>query len=163
VEHEFELREIQEFGFKNMTRRIMFGEEKGGLEFIESLFHKLKERGILIMADVLVDIKISVAPGTSTKPLAVDGSAFGKTGTVGVPFSGQLSITGGTPPYHCSSLSTDPDDGTTRSLPDGLSVDDSGLISGTPTAAGDFDALIDVSDSSTPPASVRARATGSMR
>jgi subtilisin family serine protease len=51
-----------------------------------------------------------------------------RTGTVGVAASLQLSATGGTPPYTW----------TATGLPPGLSVNGSGLISGTPTTAGSY-------------------------
>ena len=62
-------------------------------------------------------------------------------GQVGVPYSLGLTATGGTTPYRWSA---------TGNLPPGLSVDASGLISGTPTASGSFSFNVSVSDSATP-------------
>lgn len=61
-------------------------------------------------------------------------------GQVGQPFSAQLGLSGGTPP---DTLAV-----TSGALPDGLTLDETGLISGTPTAAGDFQFELDVKDSS---------------
>jgi hypothetical protein len=58
--------------------------------------------------------------------------------TVGTPYSYQFSTTGGTPPF-----SYDVVDG---ALPDGLDLSTSGLISGTPTTASDFNFTAGVTD-----------------
>ena len=61
-------------------------------------------------------------------------------GTVGIPYGGAtITVTGGSAPYAFSV--------TQGSLPPGLSVNSSGLISGTPTAAGTFNATITARDS----------------
>jgi hypothetical protein len=66
-----------------------------------------------------------------------------QTGVVGVPFSESLTALGGTPPYTWSLVS--------GSLPAGLSLSTSGVISGTPTAAGTSSFTAQVADSSLPP------------
>ena len=60
-------------------------------------------------------------------------------GTVGVAYSHQMTLTGGTAPYTVSI--------TDGSLPDGLSIDDAALITGTPTVAGTFTYTATVFDS----------------
>jgi hypothetical protein len=58
--------------------------------------------------------------------------------TIGVPYSVQLNAVGGTAPY--SFAVTD------GLFPDGISMSDAGLISGTPTEGGDFPVTIAVTD-----------------
>jgi hypothetical protein len=62
---------------------------------------------------------------------------------VGTPYSHQMPITDGTPPYVCSI--------TAGALPTGLSISQGALITGTPTAAGTFNFTAKVFDSATPP------------
>jgi hypothetical protein len=64
-------------------------------------------------------------------------------GTVNVPYSANLGASGGTPPYAWSVIS--------GTLPIGLGLDSSGLISGTPTVAGSSNFVVQVQDSSSPP------------
>jgi len=66
-------------------------------------------------------------------------------GITGTPYTRQLVASGGVPPYTWSLAS-----GTT--LPPGLTLSASGLISGTPTAAGTFPFTVQVQDVSAPPA-----------
>lgn len=84
-----------------------------------------------------VQLTITIAP--AAPPLTIDGSQVPTSGTVGVPFSGQLLVAGGTPP---ETLTVD-----SGALPDGLTLDQNGLISGTPTAAGTFTFEVDAKDS----------------
>jgi Zn-dependent metalloprotease len=63
-----------------------------------------------------------------------------QSGTVGTAVSLQLSASGGTPPLHW----------TATGLPAGLSVSDSGLISGTPTTAGTSSVTVTARDSANP-------------
>jgi large repetitive protein len=76
---------------------------------------------------------------TVTAPASTPPSLGGSLsdGKVGVPYSGQLSATGGTPPYTY----------TGSGLPDGLSLSPSGAISGTPATAGKFSLAATVTDS----------------
>lgn len=59
--------------------------------------------------------------------------------TAGVPFSFQIEIAGGIPPYTCEV--------TGGALPAGLTLDDECLLSGTPTEPGDYSFTITVADS----------------
>ncbi len=64
-------------------------------------------------------------------------TATGANGQVGVAYSGQLTATGGTPPYSYGA----------SGLPDGLSLSSSsGAITGTPTTAGQFSIAGSASD-----------------
>jgi hypothetical protein len=60
-------------------------------------------------------------------------------GTVGVPYSAALTASGGTAPYTWSLVS--------GSLPPGLALSATGLVSGTPTKEGIFDLTVKVTDS----------------
>ena len=64
-------------------------------------------------------------------------------GTVQVFYSATLGASGGTPPYTWSRIS--------GTLPIGLGLSSSGVISGTPTVAGGSNFTVQVQDSSTPP------------
>ena len=64
-------------------------------------------------------------------------------GTVQVPYSATLGASGGTLPYAWSIIS--------GTLPIGLSLSSSGVISGTPTVAGASNFTVQVQDSSLPP------------
>ena len=129
----------------------------------EWLIELLKKQGeVEIMADVLVDVKISVAPGEPPpEPLAVDASGVPAAATVGIPYSGKLVASGGSGNYSFSDVSaqqTPPGTG----LPSGVVLNADGTISGTPTVAGDFDATFDVSDG-TAAASARVRVAANRR
>ena len=64
-------------------------------------------------------------------------------GTVGKPYSVSLTATGGSAPYSWSF--------TSGRMPAGLSLDASGVLSGTPTAAGTFSVGLTLKDKSAPP------------
>ncbi|HEV3357426.1 MAG TPA: putative Ig domain-containing protein [Pseudonocardiaceae bacterium] len=75
--------------------------------------------------------------GTSTGGGVTANNPGNQTGTVGTAASLQLSASGGTAPYTW----------TASGLPTGLSVSSSGLISGTPSAAGTFNVSATAKDS----------------
>jgi Putative Ig domain len=79
---------------------------------------------------------LTVTQGTPPpNPLSLSGSVG--DGKVGVPYSGQLTASGGASPYTFSG----------GGLPDGLSLSASGGISGTPGTAGEFSLTATVTDS----------------
>ena len=75
--------------------------------------------------------------GTSTGGGVTANNPGNQTGTVGTAVSLQLSASGGTAPYTW----------TATGLPTGLSASSSGLISGTPSAAGTFNVSVTAKDS----------------
>lgn len=87
--------------------------------------------------------------GTATLSLTVTGASMVispatlPNGTAGTAYSQTVSTTGGTAPY---TYIRDPAGG---ALPTGLTVSSSGVLSGTPTAAGSFTFAIKATDSST--------------
>ena len=90
-------------------------------------------------------VTFKVEPGTPP-PLEVDSPE--DLGQVGGPLQvPALEITGGTPPY---TVALDPSSGP---LPPGVSMDANGNLSGTPTAPGSFEVVVDVSDSLEAPGS----------
>jgi hypothetical protein len=76
-----------------------------------------------------------------TIPLSIITTSL-SSGTVGVLYGTNLSATGGKTPYKWSIIS--------GSLPPGLTLSTSGLISGTPTTAGTYNFTVKVRDSSLP-------------
>jgi len=69
--------------------------------------------------------------------------------TVDLPYNATLAATGGVPPYTWSI--------TQGALPNGLSLNGStGLLSGTPTTAGNFNFTVQAADSENPPATATA-------
>jgi hypothetical protein len=89
-----------------------------------------------------LQIVISTLAITTTSPLPP--ATFTTPAT---PYSQQFAATGGTSPYTWTVAS-----GST--LPAGLTLSSSGLLSGSPTAQGNFTFGITVTDSGTPPAAV---------
>lgn len=82
-------------------------------------------------------------PFTVTQPMLTINPSFLLNGTVGVPFSQQLSASGGSGTYTFS-LTPDTD------LPLNLSLTSDGLIDGVPRQAGAFVFTVNVFDTSTP-------------
>jgi hypothetical protein len=80
---------------------------------------------------------LSVAP----QALAISTSSLA-SGRTGVAYSATFAATGGTPGYSWAIAS--------GNLPSGLALSNSGVLSGTPTAAGAASFAVDVTDSETP-------------
>lgn len=78
--------------------------------------------------------------GTPATPLTITTTGL-TAGVMGTPYSATLTATGGTAPYTWSAALT----------PIGLSLSPSGVVAGTPAAAGTFYLQASVSDSATPP------------
>lgn len=84
-------------------------------------------------ASATVSVNVGDPVFAATVPVA--------SGTVGVAYSQQVSMTGGTAPYSGFSAT---------GLPDGLTISSSGVITGKPTTAGTFaSVLVTATDSST--------------
>jgi hypothetical protein len=82
---------------------------------------------------------ILVNPASSAPPLAITSAAALPGGTAGAAYSQTLTATGGRPPYAWSL--------TGANVPTGLSIQSaSGVLSGTPTAAGAYAFVIQVRD-----------------
>lgn len=81
--------------------------------------------------------KLCIAPPT----LALDLAGAPTSGSIGVAFSYQLKATGGVAPYSWAV--------THGSLPPGLSLSISGLISGKPTMSGQYNFSVTATDSAT--------------
>jgi uncharacterized protein (TIGR03437 family) len=79
---------------------------------------------------------VSQAAAGSASPLTILTSSPLPNGAAKSPYSIQLQATGGSPPYRWSGAA----------LPNGLAVSTTGLLSGTPTAAGTYAASISVTD-----------------
>ena len=80
------------------------------------------------------------APSTTSSPSALQiGANTPPAGTVNTAYTTTLSATGGTPPYSWSLAS--------GSLPTGLALSSSGVISGTPSASGTYSFSVKVTDS----------------
>jgi hypothetical protein len=103
-------------------------------------------------ASITVQVSDSASmPQTATSgnlTLAISGgplqitSTVATVGTVGTAYQFQLQATGGVPPYTWSTTAG-------SSLPAGLTINSSGLVSGTPTAAGTSNPSITVTDETT--------------
>jgi hypothetical protein len=89
-------------------------------------------------------------PETPNNPVPVQFSgATLPSASVGTAYSATLKATGGTAPYSFTTAS--------GGLPSGLSLSSTtGVISGTPTASGQFNFAVQVSDASTPPKTAQA-------
>jgi uncharacterized protein (TIGR03437 family) len=73
-------------------------------------------------------LSLTIAPPQALSISQVNGLVTGPNGTVNVPYSQALSASGGQPPYTWSLIS--------GTLPTGLSLSASGIVSGTPGAPG---------------------------
>lgn len=87
-------------------------------------------------------VQINIAPSASALALTIATSSL-PSATVGTPYSVTLAATGGSSPYSWSFSS--------GKMPAGLALSSSGIISGTPTAAGTFSIGLTVRDKSHPP------------
>jgi large repetitive protein len=100
-------------------------------------------------------VSLTVNPSALTLTLATLPGA-----TVGVPYSATIGVSGGTAPYACSQVG--------GSLPAGLTLAASCVVSGTPTAAGTSTLQVKATDSSSPtetvtgPESITVAAAGSL-
>jgi uncharacterized protein (TIGR03437 family) len=83
-------------------------------------------------------LSLTIAPPQALSITQVNGFTTGPNGTVNVPYSQALSATGGTPPYTWSLIS--------GTLPRGLSLNPSGIVSGTPGTPGSFSYGVQVTD-----------------
>ena len=89
------------------------------------------------MAQVTFSVNISIAPA----PLSAVAPTVNETGTVGQPLTASLAgnVQGGTPPVSFAVSS--------GTLPDGLTMDNAGNLSGTPTSAGTTTVGVTATDS----------------
>jgi hypothetical protein len=107
---------------------------------------------ISLTYDVIPPETLSVAgSGIAPPGLAVSTFPTLPTGAQGFAYLANLSAIGGTPPYTWSVAS--------GTLPSGLILSSSGVISGSTTAAGNSTFTVEVSDSSTPPNTATAALT----
>lgn len=91
--------------------------------------------------DELVGIdNVAITMDAGPAPLTV-ASPGDKSGIVGIPITPfDLSATGGTPPYTWAKVG----------MPPGIAVSAGGTVSGTPTTAGNYDPVVEATDSDTP-------------
>src|SRR5690348_3415711 len=82
----------------------------------------------------------SSGDGASTPVLTITTNNPLPDATVNVHYGTSLAAMGGAPPYHWSIVGT-------NNLPGGITIDDGGTISGTPTTIGTFSQNIQVKDS----------------
>jgi hypothetical protein len=82
-------------------------------------------------------VTVVVAPAPLTLTLATLPGA-----TVGIPYSATIGVSGGTAPYACQQVG--------GTLPPGLSLGASCIVSGTPTTAGPYSIQVKATDASTP-------------
>jgi Putative Ig domain len=103
---------------------------------------------ILVFASGCSGLSSSAKNINPPVPVQFSGSTLPST-AVGSAYSATLKVTGGTAPYGFTVVS--------GALPSGLSLSSTtGVISGTPTASGQFSFKAQVSDSSTPPQTAQA-------
>jgi len=87
---------------------------------------------------------LSILIATAGGPPSVTTASL-PNGTVGAAYNQSLTATGGTPPYQWSWMAA-----AGSALPPGLTLSSTGTISGTPTAAGTFNVIVQVQDQSIP-------------
>lgn len=93
-----------------------------------------------VTADIGVTITVDAAAVVEPDPLVVTTTM--PTGTVGRGYTSSLRISGGTAPYSVSS---------SPASANGIAIDGSGNVSGTPTEADDTSFSITVTDAASPP------------
>ncbi len=98
--------------------------------------------------DVLSELE-SLGQSTSAPPLTITTTEL-PGATVGIPYTGALAASGGTPPYSWALVS--------GSLPPGLNLSPAGVISGTPDSPGSFAFTVQVTDSTAPTAQSASQA-----
>lgn len=98
--------------------------------------------GVAWEAGLVCAVTLSVPAASTTEGVRV--STDLPAAQVGSPYSQQLQASGGREPY---TWSVD----VNSTLPSGLSLSSTGLLSGTPAAAGPTDFVVDVSDGQQPP------------
>jgi len=84
---------------------------------------------------------ITIKPASASSPLSLTLSTL-PGATVGVPYSAIIGVSGGTAPYSCLQAG--------GSLPAGLTLSASCVVSGTPTTAGTSVVMVKASDASSP-------------
>jgi hypothetical protein len=98
---------------------------------------QMNQSGAGYFGGASTNVAVSVT-GSGTLPVAITTTSV-PYGTRGVPYSAQIQVTGGVPPYTFSL--------TSGSLPAGVTLNGStGLISGTPTLGGTFNFTVRVTD-----------------
>lgn len=108
----------------------------------------LKRALALLICCLLIGCILSCSSGAPPKvtlPLVISSAPL-PTAVINVPYTATLTATGGVQPYTWSLAS--------GTLPAGLSISTSGVISGTPTATGSTTVKIQVTDSQTPTAAL---------
>jgi hypothetical protein len=101
----------------------------------------LNQDGEFNVSDVQIEVKAALGLGCSAVTKLTITSTTLPAGTQGSGYSETVTASGGTVPYNWSG---------TTGLPAGLSISSSGMITGTPTAAGTFTVDLKVIDSGNP-------------
>ncbi len=102
-------------------------------------------KSVTLTATNITELKAFLNNPTTSSPLAISTATL-PDATVGGAYSQTLAASGGTTPYTWSRSS--------GTLPTGLTLGSSGIISGTPTATGTFSFTVKVTDSASTRASV---------
>jgi hypothetical protein len=88
---------------------------------------------------------LSISVTAAIQPLTITSTAFAGA-TANQPYGDSLNASGGTAPYTWSA----------SGIPTGLSLASNGILSGTPTATGNFSITVNVTDSSAPAMTAKA-------